>query len=170
MRRIFVKQSHTDFKILFGIVFLICLALTIPITARNHKVQYNSIVFTILMLIICTSLSKLLNSFGLYIDGENIYYKKISRHKVNLSSICAIKIIIAETDGKFGRRTIRDVHGNPMYSMIFLSDVEKTMYNYQQGDIMFLHEFRDCVCFYTVWDESALEHITTIRDNIEIIR
>ena len=57
-----------------------------------------------------------------------------------------------------------------MYSMIFLSGVESAMYNYQQGDTMFIHEFKNSALFYTILDETALEYITSLKEDIEIMR
>ena len=170
MKRFFIKQSHISFKALFGMVFFVCLSLVILITIRNKCIQYAWILFLAFMLAICIFMSRTLDGFGLYINGKDIYYKKFAKHIIGLNSICAVKIIKAEIDGKFGRRMVRDVHGNVMYSMVFLSDVESDMYNYQQGDTMFIHEFRNCVLFYTILDEPALEYITALKKDIKVMR
>lgn len=169
MKNIFVKQSYTSFKVLFGMVFFICLILTILTAVRNKHIQYSWILFDVFVMIFCVIISKLLDGFGLYINNQNIYYKKFFKHAINLNSICAIKIIRAEVDGKFGRRWVKDAHGNPMYSMIFLSNVENAMYSYQQGDTMFMHEFRNNVLFYTVLDKLAIEHLISLNKDIKII-
>ncbi len=170
MKKFFVKQSHTSFKTLFGMVFFICLGLTVLIIIRKKYVQYGWILFLAFVLAICIFMSRVLDGFGLYINGKDIYYKKITNHIVDLNSICAVQIIKAEIDGKFGRRPVLDIRGSAMYSMVFLSDVKDAMYNYQQGDTMFIHEFRDCVLFYTILDESALEYITALKKDIKIMR
>lgn len=170
MKDFFIKQSHTSFKPLFGMAFLMCLSLVILITIRNKCIQYGWVLFLAFVLAICIFMSRTLDGFGLHINGKDIYYKKFARHIIELNSICAVKIIKAEIDGKFGRRLVRDVHGNVMYSMIFLSDVENAMSNYQQGDTMFIHEFRNYVLFYTVLDEPALEYITALKKDIKVMR
>lgn len=170
MKNFFVKQSHTSFKVLFGMVFLVCLSLVTLMTVRNKCIQYGWMLFLAFVLAICIFMSRIFDGFGLYINGKDIYYKKFVRHIVDLNPICEVKIIKAETDGKFGRRVVRDGHGNVMYSMIFLSDVESDMYNYQQGDTMFIHEFRNCVLFHTILDEPALEYITALKNDIKVMR
>lgn len=170
MKNIFVRQSYTNFKALFGTVFFICLCLVILIMIRNKCIQYGLAAFLICMLAICIFVSKAFDCFGLYINGDGVYYKKFAKYTVDLNTIRAVKIIKAEIDGKFGRRLVRDVHGNIMYSMIFLSGVESAMYNYQQGDTMFIHEFKNCVLFYTILDETALEYISALKKDIEIMR
>ena len=79
MKNIFVKQSYTSFKVLFGMVFFICLILTILTAVRNKQLQYSWILFDAFVMIFCIIISKLLDGFGLYINNQNIYYKKISR-------------------------------------------------------------------------------------------
>lgn len=170
MKNIFVRQSYTNFKALFGMVFFICLCLVILIMIRNKCIPFGLAAFLVCMLAICIFVSKTLDHFGLYINGDDVYYKKFAKYTVDLNTIRAVKIIKAEIDGKFGRRLVRDVRGNIMYSMIFLSGVESSMYNYQQGDTMFIHEFRNYVLFYTIFDELALEYITALKKDITVMR
>lgn len=169
MKKFFVRQTHMDFRGLFGIVFAICLGLVILISVRQKTIYYSSIIFLIIVFTLCFGLSILLNGFGLYIYDDGIYLKKIRKQNIDVNSLCAVKIIKAEVDGKFGRRPVKDIRGNDMYSMIFLTNVEPTMYDYQQGDTMFIHEFRNYVYFYTVLDEEVLEYLKTLNPTFVII-
>lgn len=169
MKKFFVRQTHMDFRGLFGIVFAICLGLVILISVRQKTIYYSSMIFLIIVFALCFGLSVLLNSFGLYIYDDGIYFKKIRKQNIDVNSLCAVKIIKAEVDGKFGRRPVKDIRGNDMYSMIFLTNVEPTMYDYQHGDTMFIHEFRKSVYFYTVLDEKVLEYLKTLNLTFVII-
>ncbi len=169
MKNFFVRQTHMDFRGLFGIVFAICLGLIILISVRQKTIYYSSIIFLIIVFALCFGLSILLNGFGLYIYDDGIYFKKIRKQNIDVNSLCAVKIIKAEVDGKFGRRPVKDIRGNDMYSMIFLTNVEPTMYDYQQGDTMFIHEFRKHVYFYTILDEKVLEYLKTLNPTFIII-
>lgn len=169
MKKFFVRQTHMDFRGLFGIVFAICFGLVTLISVRQKTIHYSSIIFLIIVFALCFGLSVWFNAFGLYIHGDRMYYKKIRKQNIDINSLCAVKIIKAEIDGKFGRRAVKDVRGNNMYSMIFLTNVEPTMYDYQQGDTMFIHEFRKHVYFYTVLDEKILEYLKILNPTFVII-
>ena len=170
MKKYFLKQTHTDFRVLFGIVFLICLALALIVSFRTRFMHLGMIVFLIAVLILCWYGSKLFNSFGLYITETKSYYKKFKNHSIDLKSIYAIKIINSEIDGKYGRRPIKDIHGNNMYSMIFLSGIAEHMYNYKFGDIMFMHEFRKHILFHTIFNDDFLKHIKEYHPNVIVIK
>lgn len=169
MKKIFVKQTHTDFKVLFGIAYLICIVLFAVNSIRNQSIRFITIMVMVILLILCCCASKLLNSFGIYVKGDKIFYKKIRTYPIDINSVCAIKVIKSEFDGKYGRRTLRDIHGNVMYSMIFLSNVIESMYNYDYGDTMFIHEFKDYIIFYSILNEELIEYIKSNNSNIYVI-
>lgn len=168
MNNIFIKQTHTDFRMLVGLVYLICLILVTLVSIRNQYIHFMSILFLIVLLDLCWYISKFLNGFGLYIQDSDIYYKKIKKHSIDIKSVCGIKIVKSEIDGKYGRRPIKDIHGNNMYSMVFLSEIIDEMYNYQQGDTMFIHEFKKYVLFSTIYSEDALKYMKTCNGEIII--
>ena len=132
--------------------------------------HWETISFLIVWLGLCWYVSRFFNSFGLYITETNIYYKKIKKHSVDLESVYAIKIIKSEIDGKYGRRPIKDIRGNNMYSMIFLSGIAEHMYNYEYGDTMFMHEFKNYVLFHTVFNDDFLKHIKEYHPNVIVIK
>ena len=167
MKKLFIKQTHTDFRVLFGIVYLICLALFVLVSVRNQSVHFLTIIFFIVFFILCLYISKLLNSFGVYVNENTIYYKRIKKQPIDTKAICAIKIIKSEIDGKYGCRPVKDIYGNNMYSMIFLSGVTDYMYDYGYGDAMFLHEFKDYILFHTIYDNVFCDYIKT--QNLDII-
>lgn len=169
MKKLFIKQTHTDFRVLFGIVYLVCLALFVLVSVRNQSIHFLTIISLIILFILCLYISKLLNSFGVYINEDNIYYKKIKKYPIDTKAICAIKIIKSEIDGKYGCRPVKDIHGNNMYSMIFLSGVTDYMYDYGYGDTMFLHEFKDYILFHTIYDDVFCDYIKAQNLGIIII-
>lgn len=168
MKNYFVKQTHTNFKALFGIIFFVFLIFVVIISVRKHSFNFNTVIFILAILILSTFISLILDKFGLYINGNGVFFQKIRRKEIDISEINAIKIIQSEIDGKYGRRAIKNIHGKQMHSMIFLKSVQKNMKDYEHEDTTFVHEFKDDILFCTVFDKKVLEYFKTKKDNLVI--
>ena len=170
--KVFLKRTHIS-----GIVGAILVAAYVWTLTRWYipQIQTTSEVmnFIIRWALTITSLLgsyKYLNTFGLYIEDDNIYFKTLFRKKkINPEEIVAIKIaraVIKLSRAGEGANLI-DRQGNQLYTMVFVNgemleeDLKK-----DNSDNLFLTCYERYIICYCVYDQSIIDYLLTLNPNI----
>jgi len=114
--------------------------------------------------------NKYMNTWGLYIEGTQIYYKNIFKQRIEAKTIAAIKISRAVM--RFNRETIDliDRHGNPLYSMILIKAYNPMdRFEREMTDYSFCLNYREHIICRTIYSQSAIDHLKTLNPNIVVI-
>ena len=127
------------------------------------------------IIIIVSSLGcyKYLNSFGLHIKGDRIFFKRLWKKDIDPQNIAAIKIAravvkIARTGEGFD---LTDKAGNPLYSMFFLKgtldkvDLMEDLKSDVSDYWFHMHNGKQIIesCIY---DQSVIDYLLTLNPNI----
>lgn len=123
---------------------------------------------TLIFLILLVNYYK---AVGLYIIGDNIYYKKIRKQYINPKEIKGIKIICSySAGGKYrGFYPIKDNRGNSLYTAIFVKDITQEMIHFDKGDLWFIQKFKQHILAWTVYSEDAVNYLKTLEPDIEVL-
>ena len=166
----FYKKLHPPFTILYSIFYFIIVAIVVTCAVREQFFSYRF--FQLLcFLLIGFFWMILLDLQGVYIIDDTVYYKKaLVKQKIDASSIVAI-IIVHTYDRPYNtwvQAPIKDFQGNYFYSMFALSSLNKTMINYNKGNIRFQEEYKKDILFQTVYDEELIEYLKRYVPSITI--
>lgn len=159
---LFVKQTHKNVKVAFTLFYMMLLIIIIIMvnSVIDKHFHWGFIVFLGITLILIIYLTKLFESFGIYLCNDKIYYKTIKTREIDVNKIVGIKIIKSEAKVNIAYPpfTLKDNNGKTLYSMIFLSKIEDEMKNYPYGDIEFLREYKKNVIMYSIYDKEMTEY------------
>ena len=112
---------------------------------------------------------RFVNSIGLYVDHKTIYYKTLSKKKINPDEIIAIRVTTTMFQGRFSSATeMTDADGNKLLSMFFLNGFDPGMQS-QAGcdkDSYFLSEYKKFIICDCVYDQSVIDYLLTLNPNI----
>lgn len=170
-KEIFVKQNHKNAKVGFLILYICYFCISISIMIINEKMKVVMIVFLIIFLFLLLYLSNLFDGFGIYINDDKVYYKTLKRKEVDINSIVGIKIIKAEgqVNVAWSSFDMKDKEGKNLYSMMFLSRIEKDMKEYPYGDLEFKRRYRQSIIMQSVYDERLFDYFKEHLISLEIL-
>ena len=112
---------------------------------------------------------RFVNSIGLYVDHETIYYKTLSKKEINPDEIVAIRVTTTMFQGRFNSATeMTDADGNKLLSMFFLNGFDPAMQSKADGDknCYFMAEYKKFIICSCVYDQSVIDYLLTLNPNI----
>lgn len=167
----FVKQSYKNVKVAFAILFICFFIVTIIGMIKNQQFYLGFAMFLVAMLILFTCLTKLFDSYGIYVVNGKLFYKTIKKREIDIKSIVAVRVIKSEAQVNLAWSTfdMKDKKGHSLYSMIFLSEIKDGMGEYPYGDIEFLRKYKKSVVMYSVYSKELIEFLTKNSANVKIL-
>ena len=64
---------------------------------------------------------------------------------------------------------MKDLKGNQLYSLLFLTCINEKVIEHQAGDLFFQYDFKKDILFYTVYEERLLRYLKERRPDMVII-
>lgn len=137
----------------------------------NENVRFEMIIFLVVLFMLLSYLSNVFNGFGVYINDDKVYYKTLKRKEVDINSIVGIKIIKAEGQVNIAWSSfdMKDKEGKVLYSMMFLSNMEKGMKEYPYGDLEFKRRYRKSIIMQSVYDKNLIEYFKEHLISLEVL-
>lgn len=170
-KEIFVRQNHKNIKIVFLILYICFFCISTIIMITNENVRFEMIIFLVVLFMLLSYLSNVFNGFGVYINDDKVYYKTLKRKEVDINSIVGIKIIKAEGQVNIAWSSfdMKDKEGKVLYSMMFLSNMEKGMKEYPYGDLEFKRRYRKSIIMQSVYDKNLIEYFKEHLISLEVL-
>lgn len=170
-KEIFVRQNHKNIKIVFLILYICFFCISTIIMITNENVRFEMIIFLVVLFMLLSYLSNVFNGFGVYINDDKVYYKTLKRKEVDINSIVGIKIIKAEGQVNIAWSSfdMKDKEGKVLYSMMFLSNMEKGMKEYPYGDLEFKRRYRKSIIMQSVYDKNLIEYFKEHIISLEVL-
>ena len=136
-----------------------------------HNPQMNSLFadlfYIVLVLFLALLFSRYVNSFGLYIEGEKIYYKSFVEKEICPEGIAAIHVTKAVQKSKyFPTSEIKDENRNCEYTMFFLKETTKLMLDSTSPDMTFCSFYKEYIICRCIYDQSVIDYLLTLNPNI----
>ena len=167
--KVFLKASHRPTGgVLISMSLATCIYLLfLPII---YDVPYLRVLVWAVLIIAATIPGiSFVNSIGLYIDHETIYYKSLSKKEIDPNKIIAIRVTTSILRGEYGLATeMTDADGNKLLSMFFLNGFDPGMQS-QAGcdkDCYFISEYKKFIICDCVYDQSVIDYLLTLNPNI----
>ena len=162
----FVKQSHLPymlFTVLTSVAFCIA-AVCVPLSDGNiWGVAWRTIAILLLTIFFARYVKQ---SFGIYVDGEQLLYKSFLPRHIDIQTITAIRVTKAVWIQKYGKDTqIVDRNGAPLYTMIFVKEYKEEM-RLDLHDMDFRDWFKKQILCFSTYDQSVIDYLLTLNPNI----
>lgn len=159
---------HTKFYLVFfGVMFFA--------TIGDEKVFFNPKMLLIPAAVIAVFLTRrFLDTCGLCIEDDKIYFRVVFKFKVKMEKINAIKFekslkAYYSSRGRTTYSVLEDAYGNPYYTMIFLSEVVDGMEEFCEGDVHFKGKFWRKVRFSTAYEPKVVEWFVQRKPDLALM-
>lgn len=165
----FLKEDHLHSSwVLIVISMIICIIL--PFLPITNDVSSPMLLIWMSLIIAATVLGvRFIDSIGLYIDHETIYYKSLSKKEIDPNKIIAIRVTTSIFRGEYSLATeMTDADGNKLLSMFFLNGFDPGMQSQADcdKDSYFMSEYKKFIICHCVYDQAVIDYLLTLNPNI----
>ena len=163
MENKFVKKSYAPITALYTVFYIIIVTMFIVVAFKRNELPARNIIFLSGLTTLFIP-AYLLDKQGVYIKDDGLYYQVITKRKIDIEKIVALRIVKSETHTTSSTYSfVHDNKGSYAYSIIALSKIDETMNNYPYGDMRFVSDYRKYVIFQTIYEQELIDYI--IRHN-----
>ena len=173
--KFFLKRMHTmNTSDCIAVYVFIAMAFWGTVLLRGYDILKSILVFMTISILLVLA-EKWFSGIGLYIDGNEIYFKVFRCLYYNAEDIAAIKIMKAHRNESFrGDVQLKNKDGSSKYTAIYLKSIEEQMPAYEittgnESDLLFMQRFNKHILFTSVYDREAIDYLCSLNKNIEVI-